>query len=354
MTAFLSIRNLHKSYHGNVAVQNVSLDIRKGEFVTFLGPSGSGKSTTLYVIAGLMEPTGGDVLVNGRTILDVPSNHRNIGMVFQKYTLFPNMTVRENIAFPLVVRKRPRDEIEARTNEMLRLVRMEQLAGRYPAQMSGGQQQRVAIARAMVYEPEILLMDEPLSALDKKLREEIQGEIKRVHERTGVTILYVTHDQEEALRLSDRIILFNTGRVEQIGTCTDLYTSPRSRFAGQFLGNSNFMPVEIMDAAAGTIRLPGGACVENVRVCDSGDVDHPLLMMRPEDLTFRKTGDCACSFDGQVRSSYFLGNVMNYEIEIPGDYTLTMRVYIDGTEHPPQTGDRVSVGWLPHKAIVFR
>ncbi|MFT9374284.1 ABC transporter ATP-binding protein [Komagataeibacter saccharivorans] len=354
MTAFLSIRNLQKQYPGTVADKIVSLYIRPGVLATCLGPAGSGKSTTLYVIAGLMEPTGGDVLVNGRTILDVPSNHRNIGMVFQKYTLFPNMTVRENIAFPLVVRKRPRDEIEARTNEMLRLVRMEQLAGRYPAQMSGGQQQRVAIARAMVYEPEILLMDEPLSALDKKLREEIQGEIKRVHERTGVTILYVTHDQEEALRLSDRIILFNTGRVEQIGTCTDLYTSPRSRFAGQFLGNSNFMPVEIMDAAAGTIRLPGGACVENVRICDSGDVDHPLLMMRPEDLTFRKAGDCACSFDGQVRSSYFLGNVMNYEIEIPGDYTLTMRVYIDGTEHPPQTGDRVSVGWLPHKAIVFR
>ena len=193
---FLSIQGIEKKYGAVTAVADVSLDIAEGEFVTFLGPSGSGKSTTLYAIAGFLEPTRGDVLLNGRTLLDVPSNKRNIGMVFQRYTLFPHLNVTENVAFPLKVRRRPKAEIDAKVAKMLKLVRLEQMADRMPAQMSGGQQQRVALARALAYDPPILLMDEPLSALDKKLREEIQFEIKRIHNETGVTILYVTHDQE--------------------------------------------------------------------------------------------------------------------------------------------------------------
>ena len=208
---FLSIRNIEKSYGPVVAVRDVSLDIAEGEFVTFLGPSGSGKSTTLYAIAGFLQPTRGDVLLGGKSLLSVPSNKRNIGMVFQRYTLFPHLSVADNVAFPLRVRRRPKAEIDAKVAAMLKLARLETMANRMPAQMSGGQQQRVALARALAYDPPILLMDEPLSALDKKLREEIQVEIKRIHNETGVTILYVTHDQEEALRLSDRIALSSAG-----------------------------------------------------------------------------------------------------------------------------------------------
>ncbi|MDE3175607.1 MAG: ATP-binding cassette domain-containing protein, partial [Pseudomonadota bacterium] len=218
MTNFLSIQGVEKTYGGVTAVADVSLEVAQGEFVTFLGPSGSGKSTTLYVIAGFLEPTRGDVLLRGQSLLRVPSNKRNIGMVFQRYTLFPHLSVAENVAFPLKVRRWPKAAIDAKVAAMLKLVRLDRMADRMPAAMSGGQQQRVALARALAYDPGILLMDEPLSALDKQLREEIQVEIKRIHNETGVTILYVTHDQEEALRLSDRVALFNAGRIEQIGT----------------------------------------------------------------------------------------------------------------------------------------
>ncbi len=210
-SAFIEIRDIKKQYGPITAVKDVTLDIRKGEFMTFLGPSGSGKSTTLYMLAGFEYPTAGDIRLNGKTLLDTPSHKRNIGMVFQRYTLFPHLTVGENVAFPLRIRRLPKADVERKVKEALRLVRLEGFEDRKPALMSGGQQQRVALARALVYDPPVLLMDEPLSALDKKLREEIQFEIRRIHQETGVTILYVTHDQEEALRLSDRIAVFSQG-----------------------------------------------------------------------------------------------------------------------------------------------
>ncbi|MBW8791699.1 MAG: ABC transporter ATP-binding protein, partial [Rhizobium leguminosarum] len=208
---FLQIRGIRKEYGPVVAVHDVNLDVRRGEFLTFLGPSGSGKSTTLYILAGFETPTKGDITLEGKTLLATPSHKRNIGMVFQRYTLFPHLTVGENIAFPLKVRRKSKAEVDSKVKEMLRLVRLEGFEDRKPAQMSGGQQQRVALARALAYDPPVLLMDEPLSALDKKLREEIQHEIRRIHQQTEVTILYVTHDQEEALRLSDRIAVFSKG-----------------------------------------------------------------------------------------------------------------------------------------------
>jgi putative spermidine/putrescine transport system ATP-binding protein len=239
---FLDIRGIRKVYGRSTAVENVSVDVRQGEFLTFLGPSGSGKSTTLYIIAGFQDPTEGDVLLNDRTILGVPSHKRNIGMVFQRYTLFPHLTVGENVAFPLRVRRRPGAEVDRKVDEMLQLVRLDGFRDRMPGQLSGGQQQRVALARALAYDPPILLMDEPLSALDKKLREEIQVEIRRIHRETGVTILYVTHDQEEALRLSDRIAVFSHGRIDQIGTGRELYENPATRFVAGFIGSSDFLP----------------------------------------------------------------------------------------------------------------
>ncbi len=284
---FLSIRNLGKSFGSVRAIEDVTLEVPRGEFLTFLGPSGSGKSTTLYAIAGFLNPSQGDVQMRGRSILDLPSHKRNIGMVFQRYTLFMHLSVGENIAFPLRVRRRPAKEIDAKVDEMLALVRLEGYRDRMPAALSGGQQQRVALARALAYDPPILLMDEPLSALDKKLRDEIQTEIKRVHEQTGVTILYVTHDQEEALRLSDRIALFNNGRIEQMGTGQQLYNEPLTRFSAAFMGNSNFLKAEVTarqgDFAAAL--FPDGTVLKGVPVHEqSGGGAESVLMVRPENI----------------------------------------------------------------------
>ena len=306
---YLSIRNIAKTYGAVTAVADVSLDIAEGEFVTFLGPSGSGKSTTLYAIAGLLEPTRGEVLLKGRSLLREPPNKRNIGMVFQRYTLFPHLSVADNVAFPLRVRGRPKAEIDAKVAAMLQLVRLNGMADRMPPQMSGGQQQRVALARALAYDPPILLMDEPLSALDKMLREDLQGEIKRIHEETGVTILYVTHDQEEALRLSDRVALFNEGRVEQIGTGRDLYDHPATRFVAGFIGNSNFFDGRV--EAGSVLVLPdggrvAGACLRRVPAGQAA----VSVMVRPDHLRL-DTGasdDAAPKLKGTVTGKTFLGD----------------------------------------------
>ncbi|MDX8515234.1 ABC transporter ATP-binding protein [Mesorhizobium captivum] len=286
---FLSIRAVRKAFGAFVAVHDVTIDVPKGEFLTFLGPSGSGKSTTLYAIAGFQDPTSGDVLLENKSLLSVPSHKRNIGMVFQRYTLFPHLSVAENVAFPLRVRGRPDAEVKRKVADMLALVRLETFAGRYPGALSGGQQQRVALARALAYDPPILLMDEPLSALDKKLRQEIQAEIRRIHRETGVTILYVTHDQEEALHLSDRIALFKEGRIEQIGTGEDLYLRPTSEFVAGFIGNSNFLPAEHLETESGaaTVRLADGSVVAGVRTTQALDRGQKArLMVRPEAFRF--------------------------------------------------------------------
>jgi putative spermidine/putrescine transport system ATP-binding protein len=282
---FLSIRGLRKAFGAITAVHDVTLDIPKGEFLTFLGPSGSGKSTTLYAIAGFQDPSSGDVRLEGKSLLAIPSHKRNIGMVFQRYTLFPHLSVAENVAFPLRVRRRPEAEVTKKVTDMLALVRLESFAARLPGALSGGQQQRVALARALAYDPPILLMDEPLSALDKKLREEIQAETRRIHRETGVTILYVTHDQEEALHLSDRIALFRDGRIEQTGTGEDLYLRPATDFVAGFIGNSNFLAAEHLGTSNGTatIRLADGSVVSGVKVNTAfGKGQKTRLMIRPE------------------------------------------------------------------------
>ena len=306
--AYLSIRNIAKTYGAVTAVEDVSLDVAEGEFVTFLGPSGSGKSTTLYAIAGFLEPTRGDVLLRGASLLRAPPNKRNIGMVFQRYTLFPHLSVADNVAFPLRVRGRPRAEVEAKVTAMLKLVRLDQMAERMPSQMSGGQQQRVALARALAYDPPILLMDEPLSALDKMLREEIQFEIKRIHEETGVTVLYVTHDQEEALRLSDRVALFNAGRIEQIGTGRDLYESPATRFVAGFIGHSNFVDGR---RDGGTVVLPDGGRLGGAFLDGVAAGQHAVsIMIRPDHLRLHsgREREGAPKLSGTVAGATFLGD----------------------------------------------
>jgi putative spermidine/putrescine transport system ATP-binding protein len=354
--SFLQIKGIKKQYGPVVAVQNVDLQVERGEFLTFLGPSGSGKSTTLYIVAGFEDPTAGDILLDGKSILSTPSHKRNIGMVFQRYTLFPHLSVGENIAFPLKVRRLPKATIDAKVKEMLRLVRLEGFEDRKPAQMSGGQQQRVALARALAYDPPILLMDEPLSALDKKLREEIQHEIRRIHQQTEVTILYVTHDQEEALRLSDRIAVFSKGVIDQIGTGPELYAEPRTRFVAEFIGDSNFLSCDLVSTSAGraTVTLGGQTMFHQIPV--HGDVaprTKASLMLRPERVRLSRM-QSENSFPVTVSDITFLGNNIHVSTELANGEALSVRLPFG---HEAITGlsrgDKVQIAFDPEAAHVF-
>jgi len=357
MTPFLEIAGLSRHFGSFVAVRDVNLTIRKGEFMTFLGPSGSGKSTTLYALAGLDTPTGGDIRIDGRSILEVPPHRRNIGMVFQRYTLFPHLTVAENVGFPLSVRRRPAAEIAAKVTRMLELVRLQDFAQRKPAQLSGGQQQRVALARALIYEPPVLLMDEPLAALDKKLREEIQFEIRRIHQETGVTILYVTHDQEEALRLSDRIAVFSKGVIDQVGTGAQLYENPATRFVAEFIGDSDFLPCEILAPRNGvaTVRLAGDRMVEGVSTHGTIATGRGELMLRPERIGLSRAMPATSpAVSAVVSDMTFLGSHLHVAAATPEGRALSVRLPFGheaiGTL---ARGDAVWLSFRPADARVF-
>lgn len=354
--AFLSIRGLRKVYGPVTAIKNVTMDVAEGEFMTFLGPSGSGKSTTLYILAGFQDPSEGDILLKGKTLLATPSHKRNIGMVFQRYTLFPHLLVGENVAFPLRIRRRPQAEIAERVKAALKLVRLEGFEDRKPALMSGGQQQRVALARALVYNPPVLLMDEPLSALDKKLREEIQYEIRRIHQETGVTILYVTHDQEEALRLSDRIAVFSQGEIDQIGTGKELYANPATRFVAGFIGDSNFIDARIdaTDGKQARVVLPDGTVVAGVPMhgakAESGKAS---LLLRPERIEL-EAGLVPGAFGGVVRDLTFLGNNIHVLVEPKGVQPVSVRLpFGHGALAGLAVGQDVSLRFSPESAHVF-
>jgi putative spermidine/putrescine transport system ATP-binding protein len=355
---FLDIRGIRKVYGDVVAAEQVDLTVAEGEFMTFLGPSGSGKSTTLYILAGFQDPSAGDIMIRGRSILNVPSNKRNIGMVFQRYTLFPHLSVGENVAFPLRVRRMGRSEITDKVKRALALVRLTGFEDRMPSSMSGGQQQRVALARALVYDPPVLLMDEPLSALDKKLREEIQHEIRRIHQETGVTILYVTHDQEEALRLSDRIAVFNQGRIEQVGTGPTLYADPATRFVADFIGDSAFLRGELAANESGraVLRFADGSILRGLPLHGDGRIGDPAeLMLRPERVSL-STGaqEEGASLPVVVQDMTFLGNTTAVAVQTAWGEVLQVRL---GHGHPLLAemvrGDRLNVSWAPEAAHAF-
>jgi putative spermidine/putrescine transport system ATP-binding protein len=355
---FLQIQRLRKTYDDVVAIDNVSLDIKRGEFMTFLGPSGSGKSTTLYIVAGFQEPTEGRVLLDGKPLLSVAPNKRNIGMVFQRYTLFPHLTVGENVAFPLRVRRRPDAEIKQKVEKMLGLVHLSEFRDRMPAQLSGGQQQRVAIARALAYDPPVLLMDEPLSALDKKLREEIQLELRRIHQETGVTILYVTHDQEEALRLSDRIAVFNKGRIEQCGTGEELYANPASKFVANFIGNSNFLPVRVTSSSAEQSNgvFPNGLAISTAGNAALAAGDDGALMVRPEQMRIRALGasNASAGLPVTVRDITYLGDAMHYAVATPWEQEISIRMPAgDHRESGLVIGTQALVDWDTRDVRLF-
>ena len=288
MKDFVSFDSVQKTYDGEtLVIKDLNLDIAKGEFVTLLGPSGSGKSTALMLLAGFESPTRGTIRLNGQELNSVAPFNRNIGMVFQNYALFPHMTVSANVAYPLRVRNIGRAEIEARTRRALDLVRLGQLGDRYPRQLSGGQQQRVAVARALVFDPSLVLMDEPLGALDKNLREDMQVEIKHIHENLGITMVFVTHDQDEALTMSDRIGVFNDGRIQQVDTPIVVYERPINEFVATFIGETNMLAATVEGIGANglaALRLDGGNVVRATATGGLFKGEKAVLSVRPERL----------------------------------------------------------------------
>jgi putative spermidine/putrescine transport system ATP-binding protein len=319
---YLRLDGVVKRYGDDVAVAGVSLDVAQGEFVTLLGPSGSGKTTTLSMIAGFIRPTAGAIVLAGRHVESVPAHKRNIGVVFQDYALFPHMTVNQNVAFPLRQRKLSRTRIAEKTREALRMVNLGAFGDRYPSQLSGGQRQRVAVARAIVFDPQLLLMDEPLGALDRALRERLQIEIRRLHQELGVTILYVTHDQSEAFALSDRIAICNEGRIEQVGLGSQLYEHPETVFVASFLGESNiFDGTVVRSGNPSTIRC--GELELRAPASSVGQGDSVAIVIRPERITLAAHTEIAPLLErglnavpGRVRELRYFGAERKLWIEI--------------------------------------
>ena len=353
----VSLRGLNKHYGDFTAVDNLDLEIQDGEFLTFLGSSGSGKSTTLSMLAGFETPSSGEILVDGQSLVNVPPHKRDIGMVFQRYSLFPHLNVRDNIAFPLAIRKLSASETKKRVDAMLKLVQLEQFAHRKPSQMSGGQQQRVAIARALVYEPRILLMDEPLGALDKKLREDLQDELRQLHRRLGITIVYVTHDQEEAMRLSQRIAIFSHGKIVGLGTGYDLYQNPPNAFVASFLGNSNFLRIKASSNGAGSFEGQPVAIRLTPGLSASQDA---LSMVRPE-IALALTAEQAArerlpagwnEVSAKVGEVLFLGESQTCHVVTAGGTELTVKA-LSAAGMPMQPGDNVKVRWAVADACIY-
>lgn len=352
----LSLRRLTKRYGDFTAVDDVSLEVGQGQFLTLLGPSGSGKTTILMAIAGFVEPSGGHVMLDGRDITPLPPEKRDFGMVFQGYALFPHMTVADNVAFPLRVRGQSRADRDGKVRAALDLVQLSAFADRLPKQLSGGQQQRVALARALVFEPALLLLDEPLSALDKKLRAELQEELKALHRRIGRTFVNVTHDQEEALSLSDRIAILNHGKLIQLGGPGELYERPRTRFVADFLGKSNFLQgiARGPDAQGMLLETPGAG----IHVRFNGPVAMPrdggraLLSLRPEKITVLAGHEHAENVvDGVIRAWSYLGAGFSLVVRTAhlGDIRAVLPAWQSAVA--PAEGLHVRLGWAADAAV---
>jgi putative spermidine/putrescine transport system ATP-binding protein len=342
--AKLVVEGLCKRYGATTALEPSSLSVAEGEFLTLLGPSGSGKTTLLQLICGLVEASEGKVVIDGRDQSSTPVHQRDIGLVFQHYALFPHLTVSENIAFPLKMRGRSASEIESRVSATLAMVHLGHLANRFPRELSGGQQQRVALARCFVYQPSIILMDEPLGALDKKLREHMQIEIKRLHRESGATIVYVTHDQEEALAMSDRICLMNHAKIEQLGAPREIYEKPRTAFAADFIGISNIFRGRwdgngAIETAHGRFNLPTGAAPAQVE---------NALVVRPEHLRIGARDGNAIS--GKVSEIVYAGSETRVIATLADGAQLVLRLGSD--EAVPQIDEVIVAGWARDKAVL--
>ncbi len=355
----LELRDVSKSYGDVRAVDHVSLTVASGEFVTLLGPSGSGKTTTLGMISGLVRPTGGSILLDGRPLDPLPPYKRDLGVVFQNYALFPHMTVARNVAFPLEMRRLPAAEIARLVVRVLERVGLDQHGGRYPRQLSGGQQQRVALARAMVFEPRILLMDEPLGALDRKLREQMQIEITRLHRELGVSIVYVTHDQDEALMMSDSIAVFNHGRIEQIGRPAVLYERPETVFVAGFLGESNFFHARVVEIAGGRCRLREGELHLAARNDDLAVGTAAIVVIRPERMRIERfvgamSEAAENTVTGTIADVIYLGSVKKYIVRLASGQEVSATEQAgSGTQLMVERGDAVRLLWWSQDAVAL-
>jgi spermidine/putrescine ABC transporter ATP-binding subunit len=353
MGARLEVRSLSKSYGQSLVVEDVSLDIAAGEFVSLLGASGSGKTTTLMMVAGFTAPDQGQVLLDGRDIIGQPPERRGIGVVFQNYALFPHMTVARNVGFPLRMRGMPRAETVRRIDDILQRVGLADFHTRLPSQLSGGQQQRVALARALVFEPGLLLMDEPLGALDRALRETMKAEIRRLQRELGITVVYVTHDQEEALTLSDRIVLMNGGRIVQIGSPRHLYEQPANSFVARFLGESTLIAGEVVAHGDGIALKPaaGGAPLP----ASSGAVkvgDKAMLLLRPEKVRMAAPNS-AEGFAASVDDIIYVGDISRLTLRLDGGPAIAIKQQNRADGFFPQPGAGVRVGWDRKDAVLL-
>src|SRR5690349_13762258 len=352
---------ISKTYDGVArVVDHLDLDIERGEFLTLLGPSGSGKTTTLMMLAGFETPTEGEITLGGKPLSRLPPYRRAIGMVFQNYALFPHMSVAENIAFPLSVRRMASTEIARRVERALDMVQLPGFGSRRPAQLSGGQQQRVAVARALVFEPSLVLMDEPLGALDKQLREQMQLEVRRLHQRLGVTMIYVTHDQHEALTMSDRIAVFHRGRVQPLDRPECIYEQPSHACVARFIGENNRLlgQLEGVDGDRCTIRLAGDAPVEGALAGPLPPGTHVLVALRPGRA---QTGGAAppiaanghCRLSGRLRDVIYLGDHVRARVALPGNDDFTVKRPIDDAHRLPAIGQPVELAWAPEHCRAF-
>lgn len=355
---FLKFANVKKTYdQKTLVVKDFSLHVKQGEFVTLLGPSGSGKTTVLMMLAGFENVTSGSITVEGRSITQTAPYKRNIGVVFQHYALFPHMTVAQNLAYPLKVRRMPKAQVKQRVDRYLELIELEQFGNRYPAQLSGGQRQRVALARALIFEPTLVLMDEPLGALDKKLREQMQFEITRLHKQLGFTVIYVTHDQAEALTMSSRIAVFNKGVVQQYATPDDLYERPANAFVASFIGENNLIPASSPALAAERLTASlecGAAVTARNGDCDSTDTEC-VISVRPEKLAIAAQGH---AYDNQVFATFiarhYVGDFIRYYFALSGGSHLAVKTLND-TKAPDFTeGQPTVLGWMAKDCFAFK
>ncbi|QKV16970.1 ABC transporter ATP-binding protein [Oricola thermophila] len=346
--AAVRYEGVQKSYDGEtLVVKNLNLDIARGEFLTMLGPSGSGKTTCLMMLAGFEPATHGEIFLNDHPINNVPPHKRGIGMVFQNYALFPHMSVAENLAFPLQVRGMGKAEQEEKVKRALDMVELGEFGSRRPAQLSGGQQQRVAVARALVFDPELVLMDEPLGALDKQLREQMQYEIKHIHENLGVTIVYVTHDQTEALTMSDRVAVFNDGIIQQLSSPDVLYESPQNSFVAQFIGENNKLTGEVVEVKGDRckVRLADGTVLQADKVNVEGVGDRTTISLRPERIEVVPTDQHENQVEGVIEELIYLGDHIRVRMNICGNDEFIVKVRNRGERWDLQEGQKRRIGW---------
>ena len=348
-TAIVVFDRVQKSYDGeSLVIKDLNLKIQTGEFMTMLGPSGSGKTTCLMMLAGFEPATHGEIYLKDRPINKVAPHRRNIGMVFQNYALFPHMTVAENLAFPLRVRRMSKSDTEARVKRALEMVRLPEFGNRRPAQLSGGQQQRVAVARALVFEPDLVLMDEPLGALDKNLREEMQFEIKHIHESLGVTIIYVTHDQSEALTMSNRIAVFNDGVIQQLASPSALYEEPENAFVAQFIGENNRLIGKVTSVKGSycQVALECGSVVSARNIAVGAEGERTTLSLRPERVVIAPTGEeVENAIMGRVEELIYLGDHIRARLVVSGTGEFVVKIPNTDRQVSLSRGMEVALGW---------